>query len=59
SVTPIDVERNSYFRRLSTSPPSTVYQTLQHYTVYVVNERLYCSAESVESRHYMLSLPTV
>ncbi|KAF9644305.1 hypothetical protein BDM02DRAFT_3131847 [Thelephora ganbajun] len=40
SVTPIDVERNSYFRRLSTSPPSIVYQTLQHYTVYVINERL-------------------
>ncbi|KAF9642697.1 hypothetical protein BDM02DRAFT_3124253 [Thelephora ganbajun] len=40
SVTPIDVERNSYFRRLSTSPPSAVYRTLQHYTVYVINERL-------------------
>ncbi|KAF9644472.1 hypothetical protein BDM02DRAFT_3102873 [Thelephora ganbajun] len=65
SVTPIDVERNSYFRRLSTLPSSTicksiprslltlvdaargilfavsqVYQTLQHYTIYAIDERL-------------------
>ena len=65
SVAPIDVERNSYFRRLSTLPSSTicksiprslltlvdaargilfavsqVYQTLQHYTVYAIDERL-------------------
>lgn len=61
----MDVERNSYFRRLSTIPFSTistvippallsmidaarsilfavcqVYQTLQHYTVYAIDERL-------------------
>ena len=61
----MDVERNSYFRRLSTLPSSTistaippsllclidagrsilfavcqVYQTLQHYTVYAIDERL-------------------
>ncbi|KAK7693696.1 hypothetical protein QCA50_003267 [Cerrena zonata] len=62
---PMDVERNSYFRRLSTLtsmpmpktvPPalvkmidairgilfavSQIYQTLQHYTVYAIDERL-------------------
>ena len=62
---PMDVERNSYFRRFSTLPSSTisktipssllslvdavrgilfavsqVYQTLQHYTVYAIDERL-------------------
>lgn len=61
----MDVERNSYFRRLSTLPSSTisaaipssllslidaarsilfavsqVYQSLQHYTVYAIDERL-------------------
>lgn len=62
---PMDVERNSYFRRLSTLAPavlaktippallalvdavrgilfavSQIYQTLQHYTVYSIDERL-------------------
>ncbi|KZT28456.1 hypothetical protein NEOLEDRAFT_1129232 [Neolentinus lepideus HHB14362 ss-1] len=61
----MDIERNSYFRRLSTLPSSTIsktipesllslidavrgilfalsqiYQTLQHYTVYAIDERL-------------------
>jgi hypothetical protein len=61
----MDIERNSYFRRLSTLPSSTisgavpqsllsvidsvrsilfavcqVYQTLQHYTVYAIDDRL-------------------
>ena len=65
SVPPTDVERDSYFRRLSNLPPSTicksipqslltlvdaargiwfavsqVYQTLQHYTVYAIDELL-------------------
>ncbi|THH20688.1 hypothetical protein EW146_g710 [Bondarzewia mesenterica] len=64
-VPSMDVERNSYFRRFSTIPSSTisktiptsllslvdavrgilfavsqVYQTLQHYTVYAIDERL-------------------
>ncbi|KAI0950446.1 hypothetical protein AcV7_008910 [Taiwanofungus camphoratus] len=62
---PMDIERNSYFRRLSTLKPlslsktipeallslvdavrgvlfgvSHIYQTLQHYTVYAIDERL-------------------
>ncbi|KAF8522222.1 RAM signaling pathway protein-domain-containing protein [Hysterangium stoloniferum] len=62
---PMDVERNSYFRRLSTLPPSSVlssipksllvmidsargilfavsqiYQSLRHYTVFAIDERL-------------------
>ena len=65
SAPSMDVERNSYFRRLSTLPSSTisaaipssllslidaarsilfavsqVYQSLQHYTVYAIDERL-------------------
>ena len=83
SITPIDVERNSYFRRLSTLPPSTicksipwslltlvdaargilfavsqVYQTLQHYTVYAIDERLSAVLLKVldPASHYMLSL---
>ncbi|TFK55152.1 hypothetical protein OE88DRAFT_1780062 [Heliocybe sulcata] len=64
-VPSMDIERNSYFRRFSTLPTSTisktipdsllslidairgilfalsqVYQTLQHYTVYAIDERL-------------------
>lgn len=83
SVTSIDVERNSYFRRLSTLPQSTicksvprslltlvdaargilfavsqVYQTLQHYTVYAIDERLSAVLLKVldPANHYMLSL---
>lgn len=83
SVAPIDVERNSYFRRLSTLPPSTifksiprslltlvdaargilfavsqVYQTLQHYTVYAIDERLSAVLLKVldPASNYMLSL---
>ena len=83
SITPIDVERNSYFRRLSTLPPSTicksiprslltlvdaargilfavsqVYQTLQHYTVYAIDERLSAVLLKVldPASNYMLSL---
>ncbi|KAF8580905.1 hypothetical protein K439DRAFT_1414926 [Ramaria rubella] len=62
---PMDVERNSYFRRLSTLPPSTIsatipesllamidstrgilfavsqiYQSLRHYTVFAIDDRL-------------------
>ena len=83
SGAPIDVERNSYFRRLSTLPPSTicksiprslltlvdaargilfavsqVYQTLQHYTVYAIDERLSAVLLKVldPASNYMLSL---
>ena len=83
SVAPIDVERNSYFRRLSTLPQSTicksvprsllilvdaargilfavsqVYQTLQHYTVYAIDERLSAVLLKVldPASNYMLSL---
>ena len=83
SVAPIDVERNSYFRRLSTLPPSTicksiprslltlvdaargilfavsqVYQTLQHYTIYAIDERLSAVLLKVldPASNYMLSL---
>ena len=83
SITPIDVERNSYFRRLSTLPTSTickaiprslltlvdasrgilfavsqVYQTLQHYTIYAIDERLSAILLKVldPASNYMLSL---
>jgi len=83
SITPIDVERNSYFRRLSTLPQSTicksiprslltlvdaargilfavsqVYQTLQHYAVYAIDERLSAVLLKVldPASNYMLSL---
>lgn len=83
SVAPIDVERNSYFRRLSTLPPSTicksiprslltlvdaargilfavsqVYQTLQHYTIYAIDDRLSAVLLKVldPASNYMLSL---
>jgi len=83
SVPPIDAERNSYFRRLSTLPQSTicksvprslltlvdaargilfavsqVYQTLQHYTVYAIDERLSAVLLKVldPASNYMLSL---
>ncbi|KAF7978692.1 hypothetical protein HWV62_44951 [Athelia sp. TMB] len=79
----MDVERNSYFRRLSTLPFSTisavtppallslidaarsilfavcqVYQTLQHYTVYAIDERLSSVLRKVldPASQYMMQL---
>lgn len=83
TVFPIEVERNSYFRRFSTLPSSTiskaiphslltlvdaargvlfavsqVYQTLQHYTVYAIDDRLSSVLLKVldPASNYMLQL---